>query len=180
MSRVFEIEKNKGRSEPATVKIFIKWVIKFVDIKENIVKQFTNIFENKFGEFFILIFKIVCIKVGIDKCIEFVLFYYNYNLKIKNLFLQQYMMCSTDRKYCPVCRAYFALPIGSQPEGSTMKIRTIRGLSLEGHPDSVNTIEITYWIPDGIQGPNHLRPGIPYYGTRRVAFLPDSPSGQMV
>ena len=53
--------------------------------------------------------------------------------------------------------------------------------SLPGHPTTA-TIEITYWFPDGVQGPEHPNPGKAYCapGFPRVTYLPDSIMGQKV
>ena len=50
---------------------------------------------------------------------------------------------------------------------------------LPGYP-GCGTIVITYYIPDGTQGPQHPNPGQHYTGTRRTAFLPDNQEGREV
>ena len=47
-------------------------------------------------------------------------------------------------------------------------------------PNEAPTIEITYTIPSGIQGPLNPRPGQPYSGTVRKAYLPNNPEGKYV
>lgn len=42
------------------------------------------------------------------------------------------------------------------------------------------TIVIQYHFPNGIQGPEHPNPGRPYYGTTRIAYLPDNEEGNLV
>jgi len=42
------------------------------------------------------------------------------------------------------------------------------------------TIEITYTIPSGIQGPQNPQPGEPYTGTVRTAYLPNNAEGRYV
>jgi len=42
------------------------------------------------------------------------------------------------------------------------------------------TIEITYSIPSGIQGPQNPEPGQPYSGTIRTAYLPNNADGKYV
>ena len=51
--------------------------------------------------------------------------------------------------------------------------------SLLGH-ERYNTIKITYYIPSGVQGPNHPHPGRQFSGDTRYAYLPDSPEGREV
>ena len=51
--------------------------------------------------------------------------------------------------------------------------------SLPGH-DGFNTIKIIYYIPSGVQGPNHPHPGRQFTGDTRYAYLPDSPEGKEV
>ena len=42
------------------------------------------------------------------------------------------------------------------------------------------TIVIDYFIPSGIQGPEHPNPGQRYDGTSRTAYLPDNREGREV
>ena len=42
------------------------------------------------------------------------------------------------------------------------------------------TIEITYTIPSGIQGPLNPHPGQPFTGTNRKAYLPNNQEGKYV
>ena len=51
--------------------------------------------------------------------------------------------------------------------------------SLPGHK-GFNTIKITYFIPSGVQGPNHPHPGRQFTGDTHYAYLPDSPEGREV
>lgn len=93
---------------------------------------------------------------------------------------KNYLKQCTTRKCCPVCRTYFSVPCGNQPENATMHIRSIGGV-LEGHEGvSTRIIEIQYTIPGGVQDDTHLRPGVPFKGTTRIAYLPDSPDGRKV
>ena len=47
-------------------------------------------------------------------------------------------------------------------------------------PNEPPTIQITYTIPSGIQGPLNPQPGQPYTGTVRAAYLPNNPEGKYV
>ncbi|XP_046396490.1 protein deltex [Ischnura elegans] len=80
---------------------------------------------------------------------------------------------------CPLCMRIYGTKTGNQPPG-TMDLAIINS-SLPGHPGS-STIQITYNITSGIQGPEHPNPGRPYYavGFPRVCFLPDTPKGRKV
>ncbi|GMT32033.1 hypothetical protein PFISCL1PPCAC_23330, partial [Pristionchus fissidentatus] len=49
----------------------------------------------------------------------------------------------------------------------------------EEEEEEGGVIVIHYSFRDGIQGPQHARPGVPYYGTRRVAYLPNTEAGRM-
>ena len=55
----------------------------------------------------------------------------------------------------------------------------ILNFSLHGY-EGYKTIKITYYIPNGTQGPNHPNPGVRYTGATRCAYLPDSPEGREV
>ena len=46
--------------------------------------------------------------------------------------------------------------------------------------DVYGTIKITYYIPSGIQGPNHPHPGRQFSGDTRYAYLPNSHEGNEV
>ncbi|XP_062614158.1 protein mono-ADP-ribosyltransferase PARP14-like isoform X2 [Saccostrea cucullata] len=68
---------------------------------------------------------------------------------------------------------------GNQPENGTMKCKIEKFSSLPGY-ENHGIIIITYHFPDGIQGPEHPHPGLPYEGTERKAYLPDNTEGQTV
>mmetsp|Transcript_5991 Transcript_5991/g.18053 ORF Transcript_5991/g.18053 Transcript_5991/m.18053 type:complete len:239 (+) Transcript_5991:3-719(+) len=72
---------------------------------------------------------------------------------------------------CPVCRAHCLVSIGTQPVEGTMSDLLEPG-PLPGFPPSSATRVITYVFPDGVQGPEHPNPGLPYTGTTRTAYLP--------
>ncbi|XP_051160479.1 protein deltex [Leptopilina boulardi] len=80
---------------------------------------------------------------------------------------------------CPVCGLIYGEKRGNQPPGSMNWTRIPRSLS--GFQNS-NTIQITYDIPSGIQGPEHPNPGEMYYavGFPRVCYLPDNELGRKV
>ena len=48
--------------------------------------------------------------------------------------------------------------------------------SLPGY-EGYNTIQITYTIPSGVQGPEHPNPGQRYKAISRTAYLPSTPEG---
>lgn len=79
---------------------------------------------------------------------------------------------------CPVCQTIYGVRVGTQPKG-TMKVSTSNGHPLPGY-EKYGTITIQYHFNDGTQGPQHPSPGLPYYGTSRSAYLPDSPEGRKV
>ncbi|XP_043933607.1 probable E3 ubiquitin-protein ligase DTX3 isoform X2 [Protopterus annectens] len=79
---------------------------------------------------------------------------------------------------CPVCGVMYGKLTGNQPKNGHVTIDT-KVYSLPGY-ESYNTIMLTYYIPDGIQGPEHPKPGKPYRGTIRTAYLPDCPEGKKV
>ncbi|KAH0561357.1 protein deltex [Cotesia glomerata] len=80
---------------------------------------------------------------------------------------------------CPVCRLIYGEKRGNQPAG-TMNWTTIPR-PLPGFPHT-NTIQITYDIPSGIQGPEHPNPGQAFYavGFPRVCYIPDNELGRRV
>nr|CAD7267159.1 unnamed protein product [Timema shepardi] len=80
---------------------------------------------------------------------------------------------------CPVCKMIYGEKTGNQPPGSMTW--ALLNHSLPGHPGS-RTIQITYNIASGIQGPEHPSPGRPYYavGFPRVCYLPDTEKGRRV
>ena len=80
------------------------------------------------------------------------------------------------RPVCPLCNQLQPVT-GNQPDGH-MRHRTT-AFRLPGYTQ-YGTIQITYEIPHGIQGPNHPNPGQQYTGCTRVTYLPDSPEGREV
>ncbi|XP_035682323.1 uncharacterized protein LOC118419824 [Branchiostoma floridae] len=80
---------------------------------------------------------------------------------------------------CPVCKAVIGRLKGNQPPG-TMTHRIDYLNPLPGYESYRSTIEIYYYFPDGVQGPEHPNPGKPYTGTSRRAYLPDNVEGNEV
>ncbi|KAG8282560.1 protein deltex-like [Homalodisca vitripennis] len=80
---------------------------------------------------------------------------------------------------CPVCMTIYGEKRGNQPPGTMDS--TLLHTSLPGFPGT-RTIQITYHIASGIQGPEHPNPGRPYYavGFPRVCYLPDTEKGRKV
>ena len=84
----------------------------------------------------------------------------------------------TYQKKCPVCQEVYGVLEGDQPDG-TMDVKCYKLHSLpgcEGHGCYV----ITYVIPSGYQGSRHPKPGHPFTGTKRQAFLPATNEGEVV
>lgn len=95
--------------------------------------------------------------------------------------LNAMLSCQQPPMYiqCPVCRLIYGEKRGNQPPGTMNWTRIPR--ALPGFPNT-NTIQITYDIPSGIQGPEHPNPGQAYYavGFPRVCYLPDNNLGSRV
>ncbi|XP_063072744.1 uncharacterized protein LOC134463478 [Engraulis encrasicolus] len=78
---------------------------------------------------------------------------------------------------CPVCKKVFGKIEGDQPFG-TMTHR-IDKYTLPGFK-RCNTIVIDYNIPSGTQSSRHPKPGRPFQGAHRTAYLPDNNEGREV
>ncbi|XP_033027610.1 probable E3 ubiquitin-protein ligase DTX2 isoform X1 [Lacerta agilis] len=80
---------------------------------------------------------------------------------------------------CPSCKTIYGEKTGTQPNGK-MDI-SILSESLPGNEDC-GSIQITYHINRGIQGPEHPNPGRPYSarGFPRYCYLPDNEKGRKV
>lgn len=78
---------------------------------------------------------------------------------------------------CPVCKVIYGVKRGNQPPG-IMNFQVLP-FTLPGYEDC-GTIQITYHIPAGIQGPEHPRPGMPYTarGFPRHGYLPNNDQGR--
>ncbi|CAF4389622.1 unnamed protein product [Rotaria socialis] len=81
---------------------------------------------------------------------------------------------------CPCCFTIYGEIRGNQPDNGTMKINIVKRRLPGFEHDSYATIEITYHFPDGTQNEKHPNPGMPYYGTTRVAYLPDNSDGRRI
>ncbi|GMR32612.1 hypothetical protein PMAYCL1PPCAC_02807 [Pristionchus mayeri] len=88
-------------------------------------------------------------------------------------------LTNAQRRACWICGAFFWRPVGNMPQG-TMNHAVIAGQSLPGHPDAQGVIQIDYSIRGGVQGPQHLRPGVHFSGTHRTAYLPNNDAGRKV
>lgn len=77
---------------------------------------------------------------------------------------------------CPLCLKIYVTSIGPQPPGGKMVSRIVSG-TVPGFPDANGFIEIKYKIPSGIQSEQHVRPGLPFMGVTRVAYLPNTEEG---
>lgn len=77
---------------------------------------------------------------------------------------------------CPVCRKPFCVVMGNQPPNGTMNVIKDSNIGLPGFPNC-GSIIIQYHIPSGLQTEAHPKPGKPFYGTSRQAFLPDNGDG---
>lgn len=80
---------------------------------------------------------------------------------------------------CPTCKKWYGVPRGNQPLGATMTVQVIQG-HISGFPDAQGYFQIYYNIPGGVQTSEHLRPGTEFTGTRRIAYLPNTPEGSLV
>lgn len=83
----------------------------------------------------------------------------------------------TNGPICPVCRDVFGMMEGDQPDGTMLHSKYAS--SLPGFPHC-GTINISYYIPHGIQTEKHPKPGHYYSGITRTAYLPDNKEGNEV
>lgn len=60
-----------------------------------------------------------------------------------------------------------------------MTCHILKGESLPGY-EHYATIKITYYFPNGVQGPTHPNPGRQFTGDTRYAYLPNSSEGREV
>ncbi|XP_075540571.1 E3 ubiquitin-protein ligase DTX4-like [Dermacentor variabilis] len=83
----------------------------------------------------------------------------------------------TSYLQCPVCKAIYGVKQGNQPPG-IMNFQVLP-FTLPGY-EGCGTIQITYHIPSGVQGPEHPRPGMPYTarGFPRHGYLPNNDQGR--
>jgi len=79
-----------------------------------------------------------------------------------------------------MCKACFGIRVGSMPEGTFKQdYFAIGKCPLEGF-DAYGTIRVRMSFSDGTQGPDHPNPGMPYEGTSRTAYLPDTKEGKEI
>ena len=78
---------------------------------------------------------------------------------------------------CPNCKYSYGIKMGTMPVG-IMKVHET-ATHLPGY-EGCGTIEITYYFPQGIQGPEHEHCGELYSGTVRTCYLPNNPEGKAV
>ncbi|XP_037075654.1 E3 ubiquitin-protein ligase DTX4-like [Pollicipes pollicipes] len=76
---------------------------------------------------------------------------------------------------CPACQSIYGRKVGQQPPGR-MSTRRLP-IPLPGY--DCDTIEISYMISPGIQGPEHPHPGRPYKvrGFPRICYLAQHHAG---
>ncbi|XP_065830532.1 probable E3 ubiquitin-protein ligase DTX2 [Oscarella lobularis] len=80
---------------------------------------------------------------------------------------------------CPTCKTIHGVKIGNQPPGQ-MQVNLLHN-PLPGY-SNCGTIQISYNIKSGVQGPEHPEPGKRYTanGFPRIAYLPNNADGQKV
>lgn len=71
--------------------------------------------------------------------------------------LEELMRTTPTHIQCPHCKRIYGLKMGNQPTNATMQ-HTIVSTKLAGY-ENVNTIQITYSVQGGVQGPEHPNPG---------------------
>lgn len=76
---------------------------------------------------------------------------------------------------CPLCHTYYPIK-GTQPSG-TMRVKVDMTRDCNGYPGD-GCIILSFNFSGGTQGPNHYRPGEPYAGASRTAYLPHVDDGK--
>ncbi|KAK3760894.1 hypothetical protein RRG08_042109 [Elysia crispata] len=81
---------------------------------------------------------------------------------------------------CPTCKLIYGEKTGICPAG-VMKWTILHGASVAGY-EGYDTISVSYHIEPGVQGPEHPKPGQPFFtqGFPRVGYLPDTNEGRKV
>eukprot|EP01128_Nolandella_sp_AFSM9_P002168 TRINITY_DN12555_c0_g1_i1.p1 TRINITY_DN12555_c0_g1~~TRINITY_DN12555_c0_g1_i1.p1 ORF type:complete len:503 (+),score=19.89 TRINITY_DN12555_c0_g1_i1:22-1530(+) len=79
---------------------------------------------------------------------------------------------------CPICNRIYGVRTGPQPPG-TMTV-THTNQICAGEAPGTRTICIRFHFPSGTQDELHPEPGLPYRGTSRTAYLPDSMEGRKI
>ncbi|XP_029461160.1 E3 ubiquitin-protein ligase DTX3L [Rhinatrema bivittatum] len=97
--------------------------------------------------------------------------------KCKHEFCNECLQKAMSQKpVCPVCNTQYGVVKGNQPEG-TMSVTT---MSTRLPSYNCDTLTIQYSFPSGIQTEDHPNPGAKYFGTMRVAYLPNNKEGQEI
>ncbi|KAI6197635.1 E3 ubiquitin-protein ligase [Aphelenchoides besseyi] len=81
---------------------------------------------------------------------------------------------------CPLCQTEMTATLGPQPSDGRMVSEICTRGRLDGYEDVYGFIKINYSFPNGIQTDQHLRPGVPYTGTHRECYLPNTYEGDVV
>lgn len=82
---------------------------------------------------------------------------------------------------CPVCQTWYGPPMGNQPENGKMTVTFNKMSPVPGYQGtSKGAIVIQYHFPSGVQKAGDIRPGQPYSGTSRQAYLPNNDEGKRV
>ncbi|CAF1189857.1 unnamed protein product, partial [Adineta ricciae] len=98
--------------------------------------------------------------------------------------IEQWFQLS-GKQTCPTCGYLYGISKGPQPALGEMRVNylptPLPGFTNEQYGiGEAPTIEITYTIPSGIQGPLNPHPGQPFTGTNRKAYLPNTQEGKYV
>lgn len=81
---------------------------------------------------------------------------------------------------CPVCRTPVTVVRGTQPEhADNVMMQHQSDEDLPGYAGD-GTLQLTFFMPSGIQGVDHPMPGHPYYGCSVTAFLPNNSEGKEI
>uniref|UniRef100_A0A3Q2DNG5 E3 ubiquitin-protein ligase n=1 Tax=Cyprinodon variegatus TaxID=28743 RepID=A0A3Q2DNG5_CYPVA len=101
-------------------------------------------------------------------------------LRCKHAFCKECLQRAVQHSgpICPICKDVFGVVKGNQPDG-TMKWKKHYHADLPGFP-GCGYIEISYYIPGGLQTENHPKPGQYFAGTTRTAYLPNNKEGNKV
>ncbi|XP_038143937.1 uncharacterized protein LOC119785386 [Cyprinodon tularosa] len=101
-------------------------------------------------------------------------------LKCKHAFCKDCLQRAVQHSgpICPICKDVFGVVKGNQPDGK-MSWKKHYHADLPGFP-GCGYIEISYYIPGGLQTENHPKPGQYYAATTRTAYLPNNKEGNEV
>lgn len=145
-----------------------------VDVHSDVISQYVKVVESDGTDSCP-----VCLGTPEPLTVELTRCRHRLHLACLNAMLSSNCVANSMYIQCPVCRMIYGEKRGNQPPGSMNWTRISR--SLPGFPHS-HTIQITYDIPSGIQGPEHPNPGQTYYavGFPRICYLPDNDLGRQV